>query len=313
MNKKLFTSSLLIVLILVMLSTSVYATHYDIKFGGVGPGASTLDLITPISGYPVVTSSYNEPRDIGTNPHNGIDIRAYMNTRVNAICDGWVTHQNDTSTYYLRLRCDVNGNGVNDDDLEIYYNHLEDVGFVSNNVYISAGTKVAESGDENGAVAPHLHFGTRTYRSGTYVWMRNEPYYRWTSNWNYGKDLDFISYAAWTNDVASVNAYAYTVGTKVPLNYGDVDLYHRLDGNVAWQGPVNMSKSGDTYSYDLDNIYDNNDVIHWMVRARRPGLSGYDVAFMIPKFRQPDSNPNATSYKYAYYKCTMGGTCTAVE
>lgn len=148
---------------------------------------------------------------------------------------------------------------------------------------------------------------------GCVPWTRNEPYYRWTSTWNNGKDLDFISYVTWTNNVASVNAYAYTVGTKVPLNYGDVDLFHRLDGNVAWQGPINMSKSGDTYTYDLDNIYDSNDVIHWMVRARRPGLSGYDVAFMIPKFTQPNSDPNATSYAYDYYKCTIGGTCTAIE
>lgn len=65
-----------------------------------------------------------------------------MYTRVNAVCDGFVTFQSGTE---LSLTCDVNGDGINNDSLEVYFDHLEKVNFVVTNSYISAGTKIAES------------------------------------------------------------------------------------------------------------------------------------------------------------------------
>ncbi|QTH40870.1 M23 family metallopeptidase [Cohnella sp. LGH] len=314
MNKKL-SLFLFITLISTIFTTSVSAT-YNIRFGGVGPGAGTLNLATPITGYPDVNSQWNQPRLVdGSNPHQGVDLYATSGTRVNAICNGFVTYQNDTTAYELALKCDVNGDGLNNDNLEIYYDHLDDVGFVgtSSTNLVTKGTQIAESGNEGGKVGAHLHYGTRTSRSGTMVWTRTEPYYRWTSNWNYGRDLDFISLVTWTNNVAKVVAYEVDSGVKSSLNSNSVTLYHRKDGTSNWIS-VQMTKSGDNFSYDLNNVYTTSEVVNWMVKADNPHTAAtYKSAFMIPKYDQPSSSPNSTSNKYDYYKCTMGGSaCTAI-
>lgn len=301
---------ILLLTFFMIFSPNVYAADYTIGFGGVGPGVGSIDLNTPISGFPAVTSQWNQPRSIGTNPHRGVDLRASLGTRVDAVCNGFVTYQSGTD---LKFVCDVNGDGINNDSLEIFYDHLSAVGFVTTNAYVYEGTKIALSGDENDTVSPHLHFGTRTSRLGTTVWTRNEPYYRWTSNWNYGRDLDFISLVGWTSNTASIVAYEMALGIKSSLNSNSATLYHRLDGNSVWNS-VQMTKSGDNYTYNLSNIYSNGQVINWMVKVDNPHTtSSYKSAFMIPKYKQPDSNPNATTNKYDYYKCTIGGSCTAIE
>ncbi|MDQ8737150.1 M23 family metallopeptidase [Paenibacillus sp. LHD-38] len=287
MNKKFSFTIVNLTLILILIATSVSAAPYDISFGGVGPAADTLDLATSISGFPVVTSQWNQPRSTGTNPHQGIDIRAQTPTDVNAVCDGWVTSQNATSTYHLILKCDTNGDGLNNDNLKIYYDHLSAVGFItSSTTKITEGTKVALSGNENGGTSYHLHFGTRTSRSGTMVWTRNEPYYRWTSNWNYGRDLDFISLVTWTNNIAKVVSYEVASGIKKSLNSNSVTLFHRKDGTASWSS-VQMTKSGDEFSYNLGSLYTTGEIINWMVRSQNPYTSGYNYAFMIPKYEQP--------------------------
>lgn len=58
-----------IFLIVFLISPSVAFANYDIGFGGVGPGTGEIDLDTPITGFPPVTSQWNQPRSIGTNPH----------------------------------------------------------------------------------------------------------------------------------------------------------------------------------------------------------------------------------------------------
>lgn len=74
-----------------------------------------------------------------------------------------------------------------------------------------------------------------------------------------------------------------------------------------------MTKSGDNYSYNLRNIYNNGQIINWMAKGDSPFTSAsYKSSFMIPKYKQPNSNPNATTNKYDYYKCTMGGSCSAI-
>lgn len=101
------------------------------------------------------------------------------------------------------------------------------------------------------------------------------------------------------------------LGVKKSLNSNSVTLYHRKDGTASWSS-VQMTKSGDNFSYNLGNLYSTSTVIHWMVKAVNPYTTGYNAAFMIPKYAQPDANPNATANAYDYYKCTVGGACTAI-
>ncbi|WP_165861396.1 M23 family metallopeptidase [Paenibacillus paeoniae] len=313
MRHKMILLSINIGLLILLFTTSISAAPYTIRFGGEGPGNI---LGYPISGNPVVTSKSNQPRNVtGSNPHQGVDLRAVSGTEVRAICSGWVTSQNATSTYDLIFECDVNGDGLKNDNLQIFYDHLSAVGFVANNTFIASGTKVAESGSEGGKTDPHLHFGPRTDRLGTKVWVRAEPYYNWNNSYNYGRDMDFISTVSWSNNVAKIVAYDMSLGIKNSLNSNSATLYHRIDGTSTWSS-VQMVKSGDYYSYDFSKAYSNLQVINWMVRVDNPNTSAtYKSAFMIPKYEQPSTNPNGTTNNYDYYKCTIvsaGGGCNAI-
>lgn len=291
------------------------AYSWTISFSGAGPLAGTYQFGTPIAAYPSVTSKWNQPRAVtGTNPHQGVDLTAALNTRVDAVCNGTVTEH--PGAYELILLCDTNGNGQADDDLRVKYDHLNKVDVVPDGTYVSKGTYIALSGDEGGVYknSPHLHFGAKANRGdGNIVWVRNEPYYRWnTSKWNAGNDLDFISLARWNGgNTAVVKSYARDENGYHGINYGDVVIFHRRPGDSLWSSE-NMSKSGDDFSFNLGTIYQSGTPVQWMVRSTRTDLSTsyYRVGFFIPKYAQPNENPNAVSYKYDYYSCTIGGSCT---
>ncbi|GIO16479.1 hypothetical protein J19TS2_60340 [Cohnella xylanilytica] len=318
MRIKTYLSMLVALVLLLSTGATALAADYTIVFGGVGPGGGTYSLGQPLStGYSAVTSKWNQPRNVtsGTNPHRGVDVTAAMNTNVLAVCDGWILSQDDGTENYLEFMCDRNGDNTKNDDLKIYYDHVEEVGFVANNVKVTKGTKIAESGDEDGAYDPHLHFGAKAVRTGTTeVWMRNEPYYRSVSAWNYGKDLDFISNVSWNaGDTISVSSYVMNNGTPSDVT---AVAFHRANGTSTWTSST-MTKSGTgksaVFTFDLGNTYSTGTVVNVMVRATRPGLTVYDDAFMIPKYAQPAENPNSTANKYDYFSCTIGQTaCTAV-
>lgn len=328
------TAILLIAVLVVTLSTAlVQAATYNystvIAFSGVGPGGGTYNFGPPIAGFPGVNSSWNQPRSTNstnsTNPHQGADVKAGTPTRVDAVCDGFVTYQNDTTTYELFMTCDRNGNKVKDDDLQVKYDHLSKVGFQDDNTWIAKGTQVAESGSEGGAYPPHLHFGALANRGdGKTVWVRNEPYYRWTSYWNTGNDIDFISWVRWNStDTAVVRAYTMDDRVHEEIRAGLAKIYHRVDNTGTWSVDT-PTKSGDDFSFDLGNRYPVGTVVNWMFRIERTDLADlaasdptkdyYRWAFMIPKYARPNENPNSVAYKYDYYRCTIGqSTCTEVR
>jgi hypothetical protein len=308
-----FSSFLSLFLVALLLITdTVMAYSYTTVFRGVGP---SLQFGPPIDGFPPITSKNNQPRSSGTNPHRGTDVRASVGTPVLAVCNGFVESQS-SSSYELVLECDRDGDKIADDNLWVKHDHLETVGFVSTGSYVTKGTQIATSGDEGGKYAPHLHFGAMSYRDGVgRVWERNQPHYSGTSSWNYGNDTDFISYVRWnSSSTPVVRSYVMSDGNKISINSGDAVLFHRKDGTSTWSATT-MTKSGDDFYYDLSNKYASGTVVNWMVRVTRSDLSSsyYRVGFMIPKYAQPEEDPNASSYKYDYYKCSIGGGCSAVE
>lgn len=278
-----------------------YTYSYSLDFEDVADGAGSVQFYPPTyspTDHPV-TSAYNQPRNIGTNPHQGVDLGTPYGTASRALYNGWITYK---SGYTLRFLCDINGNGTADDNVYVTYYHLSGFSSHSTWTYITAGTTICYSGDEGGAYAPHLHFGAQKNFSGDYRWVRNEPYYRTWSYYNYGKDLDFIKMVTWSNNTAAATIYAMSGGYKKDVTAGYVRVYHRLYGSSYWYYS-NMTKSGDLFSYNMRNSYASGSKIDWMIRAERTdlGTGYYRWAFQKPLYAYPNEDPNAVSQKYACY------------
>ncbi|UOY93121.1 M23 family metallopeptidase [Ectobacillus sp. JY-23] len=303
--RRICVQILMVVMLFSLVSGQVYAIDYTIVFGNTTTGAGTINLGNPHSSIFTVTSKFNQPRDTGpgtTNPHNGVDLGSSYGEPVYAIWNGWVLSAS-MANHEMFMYLDLNNDGLKNDNAHVKFDHLSNI-FVTSG-YVTKGTKVAATGDEGGAFAPHLHFGVRKDLNAdgvSDVWVKNEPYYRTVAAWDYGKMLDFISYSTFTNNVASVYAYAHSEVGKQSINFGHVIFFHRKVGASTWVASTG-AKNGDQFTYNFTGVYPAGTQIQWMVRGVRSNIVGTDYywAFSPPKFKQPDFDPNATAYKFDYY------------
>lgn len=265
-----------------------------------------------------VFSKWQQPRDVGTSPHQGADIGAPMNTPLYPTYYGWIVNQdgyysNGTcclrgtgSSFEVILQLDVNDNNVQDDAVYMKYDHVERVGFRSTGSFVTPSDQIATSGDENGGVGPHLHFGPINPRSGsTGRWTGLERHYGWVADWRYGDDLDFISYVVRDSaNVVRATSYTMSDGVRQALPAGNVVLFHRRAGTSAWSART-MTLTAEAYRWetDLDTLgYGPGVSIHWMIRSIRPNLADpHSAAFFPPEFAHPNNNPNAVAAAYPFY------------
>ena len=287
---------LIVIAILLSQNMPAYAYSYNVVFSNVPP--SILNWNCPTSTWWSVNSKWNQPRPVtgGTNPHRGIDILAPFGTELKAVWSGWTTH---VGTYTIQQRLDINNDGINNDTYYYtYYYHLSNR---EPEGYYNKGVKIGNTGNEGGLWGDHLHFGGLD--SGT-TWCRNEVCYRWTSNWNGGKDVDSFSNVQWNNPSCQITAYFKDEnGVYAP---GEVKIFHRQHGISTWTDGGLMTNAGNyNYTYNFSGKYPSGTQIDWLVRIKRSGLSVYSYCWAPAKFDQPDPNPNATSYAYAYYLNTL--------
>ena len=166
---------LLTVIILLAFPLNSFAYTYNIVFQNVPPVILNWSCPVPASStWPGITSKWNQPRDTGTNPHQGVDVGVAYDTEVYAVWNGWLSHLwSDTTGHAVSLLIDANNNGIKDDPTYYCrYYHLKEYGTSG---YYYKGDLIGRSGYPS---APHLHFGGVT---STPQWYRNEVQYRWTS------------------------------------------------------------------------------------------------------------------------------------
>ncbi|WP_139490226.1 M23 family metallopeptidase [Brevibacillus dissolubilis] len=306
--KKFWSSFMALALTVVAGITSVGAADYSVVFGNTSTGAGTTQLGNPLASVLIVTSKFNQPRNVnGTNPHNGTDLGAAYGTNVYAQWNGWVTSASP-SAYEMFLYYDINGDGIKNDNVFVKYDHLSSI--VVSSGAVTKGQLVARSGSENGVYPAHLHFGLRrdTGTDGVSdVWIRNEPYYRHVTGWDNGKDLDFISYSTFNSNTASVYAYAHDSAGEESINSGDVVIFHRKQGTSAWTATT-ATKNGHQFTVNMTGRYPAGTIIEWTARANRSSVKGVISmywGFHPPKYYQPDYDPNATAYKYDFFTNTV--------
>ena len=284
---------------MLILPTGSFASTPNWVFSNVPP-YGVINWNCPLNAWRSVTSKWNQPRNVnGTNPHQGVDLDASMGTSVCAVWNGWLTN---TGTYSVRLQLDINNNNVQDDSDSVYCNYFHLSGKKPNGYY-RKGAQVGASGDEGGKYEPHLHFGGIDANS---KWYRNEVNYRWTSYWNYGRDVDSFSNVQW--NWPSCNITVYFKDESGTYKAQEVVIWHREHGTSTWTfGGSMVYEDNYTYSYDFSSRYSGGTTIDWLVRMRRPNLpSGtYPYCWAPAKYDCPDPNPNNASYSYVYYKNTL--------
>jgi len=293
---------LFIILVIVFSSPIiVLAYSYSQVFANIPP--ATLNWACPLSGWPTVTSSWNTPRNIGTNPHQGVDLSANF-VPIYAVWNGWLTR---IGSYTIRFQIDINNDGIKNDS--IYYCYYYHLSARSSEGYYTKGAQIGTSGNEGGAYAPHLHFGGAITDSYGTRWYRNEINYRWTSYWCNGKDLDSFKQVNWNWDNGLNTAQITIYFMDDPYYYiqpSEVRIFHRKAGTSTWTDGGSMYYKGNNiYEYYFYGKYPAGTSINWLVRIKRSGLSGYSYCWAPAKYDQPDPNPNSTSYPYAYYTNTI--------
>ncbi|PTQ57067.1 MAG: hypothetical protein BSOLF_2218 [Candidatus Carbobacillus altaicus] len=300
---KILAVSLAISSMMPIFVINVFAADYSIVFGNTPP--SIVNFNSPLSssstsGFVAVTSKWNQPRSSGTNPHNGVDLQAAVNTNVYAPYDGWLTAISVTGPYDIDFLVDANNNNIQDDgDYHIRFYHMNSREPTGKK---SKGALIGKSGSQ-GTSAAHLHFGICSVSDGL-KWLRNELNYRHLSstNWNSGKDLDAYAQVQWNNNnTASITAYIMNDGVKE--HFSDVRMYYRTTTSGAWTDGGAITRSGDIYNYNFSGKVPSGTTVQWMMRILRSGVS--QAAFCPAKFYQPDNNPNASSYAYGYWTNTV--------
>ena len=267
---------------------------------------ATLDWACPLplddnNHWPTVTSSWNTPRDVGTNPHRGVDLSAKYGTTVYAVWDGWLTQ---VGLYTIRFQIDINSDRIKNDT--VYYCEHYHLSNREDPDYYTKGQPIGNSGNEGGQYDPHLHFGGA---SSNIRWYRNEVNYRYQSEWNNGKDVDSFKWVEWNNNnTAAITIYFMDSPTSPPpISPSEVVIFHRKNGTSTWTNGGSMAYIGNyKYTYSFAGKYPTGTTINWLVRIKRSGLGDfYPYCWAPAKYDNPDPNPNSTSYPYAYITNTI--------
>lgn len=293
----------------------------------------TQDLWSPTrntdgtESFYAIGSKWQQPRQVtGTTPHQGVDASTPFRTSVYPIEAGWIVYQSGrypdgsccfggetagTAKWEMMIEVDWDYDGVQNDGLFIKYDHLERVGFLSTGSFASAGTKVAESGNENTTQPIHLHFGFIYPREGTTNngrWTGMRHFYTFASAWDYGRQVDYISqwYLDPTNDL-SFFAYITSDGVNTSLSTADVTVLHRAAGTTTWQTlAVRGEFDPHAFRASLNGLgYAPGSTIQFIMRALRPGMADpHNASFFPPRFGHPNNDPNAAASAYPYYTAT---------
>ncbi|MBP9019797.1 MAG: M23 family metallopeptidase [Bacteroidales bacterium] len=200
------------------------AYSYSQVFENMPP--ATLNWACPLSGWPTVTSSWNTPRDVGTNPHRGVDLSANF-VPIYAVWNGWLTQ---VGLYTIRFQIDINNDGIKNDS--VYYCEYYHLSARSSEGYYTKGAQIGTSGNEGGAYDPHLHFGGA---SSDIRWYRNEINYRWTSYWCNGEDLDSFKWVEWNNNNTAAITIYFMDDPYTYISPSEVGIFHRKAGTQHGQ------------------------------------------------------------------------------
>lgn len=319
--------SLLFIVILVTAAidiSKIDAADYTQRFSeptgntSVVPGASARSPLRTSTGaddWVVVTSKSNQPREIGTSPHQGTDLRADATRAVYPILPGKVKSIEQPSTTSqmgtVILQHDVDGDGIYDDYYVRYTHIVPKSGIVVNQIF-NVTTSIGAI-DKFKTFGPHLHF--QSVNSSNSLTFKMFNFYRTVSSWDNGSLLDYITNMVISSNVMTLTAYSTHPGTgtgpQVKYNVNKVELYYKVGSSGTWQkSTTNFSvESSTTYKWKINlktaTGANTGDVVYYYIVAHSgdPTFSSgwtYRYGFYPQYFEHPTpplsaSNANASA------------------
>lgn len=276
-------------------SVFAYSVSYYEKFYPQG-GSPDWYLYSPFYDgsdrlYPTITSKFNNPRNY--TPHGGVDMRASENTPIYPVARGIVTQvvENDSVLgNYIEIKYDIDMDGsYSDDNTYGRHAHLNNIE-VSKDEEVTPTDRIGLSGSTGTSVA-HLHIDLRYGDSAD--WYHCVPwsdYFYYASDWNYGKDLDWLSYHDF--DGRTLSIYCYGKNSDTVITPSEVMVYVRKKNtNDNWEH-YSMSYEG-SYKYSAtipsSDFPDGTDV-EIVFSGKRSGLSSSACPYgLYPSlFKAPD-------------------------
>lgn len=260
------------------------------------PNRNASNVSTDV--WPHINSAWNQPRSVGTNPHNGSDLRMTIGTSVYPAFSGTVSAK---GTDWIQIK---HSNGY-----YMVYKHVNPDNALTVGSTVGINTPIATI---QNITAPHLHFGLNSNTSTNYnnlIWASNSGPYSHVSissgNWYSGRGLDFIKSHSVSGGTITVYAYA-SDDANANIIPTKVLLYHRKNGASAWSSAVNMTRSqiGNEYRYQSNFAalgYRNNDRVDFLIVAYRSGMTNNNWAFYPAYYATPAETPNSSSKFYSTF------------
>lgn len=256
-----------------------------------------------------VNSKTNQPRDIGTNPHQGTDLQFPAGELVYPILPGKVAsvqHSLTTQMGKVVLQHDVDADGIYD-NYYVSYLHIDPNGNATTGVQVGDTFTVTQSIgvidiQRPGGFGPHLHFH-RVNSSGT-ITYKLYNFYRWVSSWNNGSHLDFISGDAISTNTMYITAYSCTDNTTNAYTAEKVELYYKIGSSGTW------TKSTTNFTLDTPSIHRwkidlksatgaviGNTIYYYIVATRKdPTFSGSYKIGVWPQYYEHATAPLSSTY-----------------
>jgi len=229
--------------------------------------------------WPNINCTVNQPRDPSeANPHSGVDLDVRTNESVWGVAQSTVISLGATRVI---TRLAAYPNVVFD------YQHLGTIN-VTYNSTITQTTKIGTIGADN-----HLHLGfaylvtapsTTDPTTGGYYYMPQQWVWRSKSQYNDGRDLDFVEEPS----IDSTGVMTVVVKGKDVLSTvsaSTVRIVHRRWGTSTWTDSPMTLQSGNTWTINLKQAgpYSNCDVEYY-IYAKRSGTTYVDEPVYRPAY-----------------------------
>ncbi len=205
----------------------------------------------------VVNEKYSQMRLWNGDTHEGIDISADHNTDVYAAYPGTVKVVNTNNS---NLKFVIIEHTISSSKIYSVYVHLNEI-FVSDGDSVDYTTRIATSGPPtDDKYGYHLHFGITSNYSTRYselIWLPSYNFFKNSSCFNNGKDLDYIYGVTYSNSTHIIKASGYFKGdsTETREAFDHMYLYYRTSSTEDWN-KVEMTSTSIQYQfmYDLDDL-----------------------------------------------------------
>lgn len=285
-----------------------YADYSPVNFVSLNSPFLTSAQGTQIE-YPV-NEKYQQPRLWASNgstndTHEGVDISSGFGTPVYQVWNGKVVYVSPAGTSisqnYVVVQLDTNLDGQYTEELYAVYMHMSTISVSTGPIL--KGALIGKSGYYGSqSSGSHLHFGLTKNSSSSYlqlVWTPLYNFYKTSSLYNYGKDLDFIYNMTGPDaGVLKVSGYHKPNSTTTRNSLESMTLYTRPYYNPGspWVGTPMTSIGNFTYSKDLNSLgYSKTTVIQYFVvgKAANSGSWTAKVGYYPPKFYIPPTDPNS--------------------